>query len=158
MEKYEKILETLHQRISFGYGGIHIYRPAELSAEQIGYSVSPDGESLTGETSGDWLKSWVVIGREESFGDPIFIDTTEEAFPVYTAMHGEGAWKPERIAVSLEAFGRTLSALAVIAEGRENPVALETNPLTSSEKEDTFAFIRNTNPGVKLDFWDALLS
>ena len=158
MEQYEKILETLHPGISFGVGGIRVYRPDELPSMQVGYSVSPTGESLTGDKRGDWLRSWVAIGHEEACGDPIFIDTSEEGFPVYTAMHGEGPWNPERIAVSLEAFGRTLSAVAVIAEGRENPVALESNPLTSSEKENTFSFIRSTNPGVEMDFWEVLLS
>jgi hypothetical protein len=91
-------------------------------------------------------------------GDPIFIDTSEEGFPVYTAIHGEGRWDAKQIAVSLEGFGRALSPVADIAKGREYPVALENNPLTQFEKESTLAAIRRDNPGVDLEFWEILLS
>ena len=64
MEQYEKILETLNPGMSFGVGGIRVYRPEELRSMQIGYSVSPSGEPLTGDKSGDWLKSWGAIGHD----------------------------------------------------------------------------------------------
>jgi hypothetical protein len=158
MQIYEKALEGIRSRVSFGYNTIRVYQASELKSLQVGYSISPTGDSLTGDRDGDWLRKWVVIGYEEGLGDPIFIDTTEEAFPVYTAIHGEGRWDAKRIAVSLEAFGRALSAVADVAKNRESPVALENDPLTQSEKETTLAAIRRDNPGVKLEFWETLLS
>ena len=90
--------------------------------------------------------------------DPIFIDSSADGFPVYTAMHGQGTWEPKQIAVSLEAFGSALSVVAGISKGRQNPMALESNPLTLSEKEAALALIQHHNPGVKLEFWDLILS
>jgi hypothetical protein len=76
---------------------------------------------------------------------------------VYTAIHGEGTWKAEQIAVSLVAFGQALLTIADLARGRETPVALENNPLTPSEKQATMAAIKSHNPGVNLDFWESVL-
>jgi len=123
MEPYEMTLERILPEVSFGYGTIRVYRAPKLQALQTGYSDSPAGGPV-GETVGGWRREWVVIGNEDCCGDPILIDSSAEGFPVYTAIHGEGAWKANQIAVSLEAFGRCLAAVARIATGRENPVAL----------------------------------
>jgi hypothetical protein len=157
MEPYEKFLEALPSEVSFGYETIRVYRPPELASLQVGYSISLTGESLTGDKDGDWRRNWVAIGQEELCGDPIFIDTSEKGFPVFTAAHGEGRWDAKRIAISLEAFGRALSAIGDVAKGRENPVALEKNPLTKSEREATLGAIRGRNPGVDLEFWEIIL-
>jgi len=158
MESYEKILEGILPEVSFGVETIHVCRASQLPDLQTGYSISPTGEQLTGTGAGDWRKEWVVIGYEDCCGDPIFIDSSARGFPVYTAVHGEGSWEPTPIAVSLEAFGRALSAVTHTAQGRGHPVALEGNPLSQREKEATLATIQRDNPGLNLEFWEILLS
>jgi hypothetical protein len=158
MEEYEEFLEAIRPEVSFGVTTIRVFRAPELASLQVGYAVSLSGESLTSDKDGDWLQKWVVIGHEDACGDPIFIDTSEGGFPVYTAIHGEGAWEAKRVAASLAGFGRALSVVADIARGREHPVALENNPLTQSEKEAALTAIQRDNPGVDMDFWETLLS
>lgn len=157
MKSYQDTLESFPSDVSLGYETILVYRGADVPALQAGYSVSPAGEPLTGKAMGDWREEWVVVAYEECCGDPIFIDSSAEGFPVYTAIHGEGAWRPEQIAVSLEAFGRALSTIAALARGREHPAALENNPLPQSEKENALAAIERDNPGLKSEFWEAFL-
>ena len=158
MKAYEPALQSIRSEVSFGYETIRVYQGVELESLQVGYSVKQTGESLVGEGDGDWLKKWVVIGYEELCGDPIFIDTSIERFPVYTAAHGEGRWDPRPVAFSLEGFGKALSILAEAAIGREGANALETNPLTQSEKESILAAIRYENPGIDLEFWEIVIS
>jgi hypothetical protein len=74
--------------VSIGYASIHLAPVAELAAAQQGYSVIPEGNEI------DWCDEWVVIGREGMCGDPIFIDTDDDDYPVYTAAHGMGEWSP----------------------------------------------------------------
>jgi hypothetical protein len=123
--------------VSLGYTTIYVCRPNELEQHQVGYSLDPDSKSLTGENEGDWLKSWLVIGHEDLTGDPFFIETCRPHYPVYTAVHGEGQWDPVMVADSLQGFRQALSAVAKIAAGRQYPLALEANPLTQQEREDT---------------------
>lgn len=113
---------------------------------------------MIGENDGDWLKSWLVIGYEDYCGDPIFIDTSQEGFPVYIAIHGEGPWEANRIADTLAGFAHALSTIANVAKGRECPVALENNPLKQFEREATLSVIQQHNPNANLSFWDNLLS
>jgi hypothetical protein len=157
MKACETALKSILPRVSFGYETIYVFRSPELEAQQIGYSVSPAGKSLAGTRDGDWLSEWVVIGYEELCGDPIFIDASKSGFPVYTAMHGEGSWRPVKIAVSLEEFGHTLAAIAGVAQGREYPAALARNPLPQSEKDAALSEIQRRNPDVDLEFWDLIL-
>ena len=82
MDSYEDVLEHIPSEVSLGYETIRLYRAPAVQALQIGYSVRPTGEPL--ET--DWRKEWVVIGYEECCGDPIFIDSSADGFPVYTAI------------------------------------------------------------------------
>jgi len=155
---YEKIVESLPFEVSLGYETIRIYQGSERESSQVGYSVTSSGESLTGDGDGDWHPHWIVIGYEELCGDPIFIDTACDGFPVYTALHGEGRWDAEQIAVSLESFGKSLSVIAQAAKSRQFPTALEKNPITASEKEATIAAIKRENPGLELRFWETLLN
>ena len=157
MQPYEEILDAMQRDVSFGSTTIHIFRAAELGAQQVGYSVTATGESLIGEKDGDWLKTWLVIGYEDLCGDPIFINTLEVAFPVYTAAHGEGRWDAVQIADSLLGFGSALSAIVRAAKGRKHPLALENNPLKPLDRETTLADIREHNPSVNLGFWEAVL-
>jgi hypothetical protein len=158
MQPYAQLLDAIIPKVSFGYTTIRIFRSAELGPQQVGYSVTPTGQSLAAEKEGDWLNSWLVIGYEDCCGDPIFIDTSQEGFPVYTAMHGEGPWEANRIADSLAGLGSAISAIANISKGREQPVALGNNPLNQPEKETTLASIKQHNPNADLSFWETLLS
>lgn len=54
----------------------------------MGYATNPQGKVLTGEAEGDWRANWIVIGEDETCGDPIFIDAAQERFP---GVHGY-AW------------------------------------------------------------------
>jgi hypothetical protein len=158
MHSYEPLLSATRPETSLGCTTIYVYRPSELGARQTGYSISPTGASLVGNKDGDWRRSWLVIGSDDTSGDPIFIDTSEESYPVYTAMHGSGYWDPLPIAVSLAAFAHALSAVAAIAEDRKSPVALAQHPLTQSERDTTLAIIRQHNPKLDLSFWEILLT
>jgi hypothetical protein len=158
MQPYHRLLDTIEPKVSFGYATIRIFRASELGPKQVGYSMTPTGQSLIGENDGDWLKSWVVIGYEDACGDPIFIDTSHVEFPVYTAVHGEGRWEANRISDSLGGFAHALSAIAKVAKGREHPVALENKPLSQHEKDATLATIQQHNSSAGLSFWQNLLS
>jgi hypothetical protein len=104
MDAYEPVLEGIKPKVSFGCTALRVYRPNELASGQVGYSISPTGEDLSGDKNGDWRRAWLVIGYDETCGDPIFIDRAEEGYPVYTAVTGKSRWDPQRIAVSLVAF------------------------------------------------------
>jgi|SRR5215468_12544258 len=158
MQSYEVILTRTKPQVSFGYTKIHVYQPSELESGQVGYSISPNGVRLTGDDDGDWRESWLVIGYDETCGDPIFIDTSKNGYPVYTAIMGMGRWDPRPVAVSLEAFAHSLSAVAAVAHGRENPVLLEQNPLTESDKKALLATIQICNLGMDVSYWEAILS
>ncbi|HWZ43515.1 MAG TPA: hypothetical protein VNW97_08550 [Candidatus Saccharimonadales bacterium] len=152
------MLDSIRPDTSFGCCKLRIYRSPELESAQNGYSIGTNGESLTGDEDGDWSRNWVVIGYDDTSGDPLFIDTSEEGYPVYTAMIGQGRWDRQRIAVSLTGFSHALSAIAAVAEGREHPVTLEQNPLTQSEGDNVLASIRQQNPNMDVRFWETLLS
>jgi len=158
MEPYQHILNTIKSEISLGSAIIHVYQPHEIRSGQVGYSVSTTGKPLSGDRSGDWQKEWLVIGYDGTCGDPLFIDTSKEEYPVYTAMTGKGRWDPIPIAISLQGFANALSAVAALAKGRENPAALEQNPITISEKNIALAIIRQQNPDIEISFWDTLLT
>jgi hypothetical protein len=109
--------------LSFGIGGVEFLSPTSLAEEQHGYVAS------------DWDKSWLVVARESACGDPIFIDQARDGLPVYTAMHGMGAWEPTSIANSWAQFLAALELIRPYAKGREHPVGLEENPLSLSEMD-----------------------
>src|SRR5512139_2763338 len=99
--------------VYFGCDGFRIYTPEELEKAQVGYSRHPDGTDLTGEAEGDWKREWVVIGYDTNLGDPYFVDTSSEQLPVYTAMHGMGAWQPNSVSPGTESFLSSLKYLRV---------------------------------------------
>lgn len=83
---------------------IHLFSREEFEEGQLGFRVDPEGNSLLGNSKGDWKESWYVIGYDELLGDPIFIDINNKNYPVMTAMHGEGNWEPELMFSSLNNF------------------------------------------------------
>ena len=157
MTDYQHFLSELPPNTPIGYEGVSIWSFSELQERQVGYSVTPDGRSLIGKKAGDWQGNWLVIGNEELCGDPIFIDTAESGFPVYTAVHGEDKWEPVAIAVSLTGLRDALTAIGRAATGRENPVALEENPISAAEREAILNEIGERNPGIDLSFWAMML-
>jgi len=156
--RYKGFLAALPAKeVSFGAGGLRIYSESEIENAQIGYSVTSEGESLCGNEQGDWQSTWLVIGEETGTGDPIFIDTADQSPAVFTAIHGEGDWSPDRISVSIDAFTNILREFASIAAGRSNPVEAENNPLADGEKEAFLSRVAEIN-GEKsaAEFWEAM--
>lgn len=148
-----KSLATLEPRsVSFGYTAVDLVAEADIAKAQVGYSVHPDGTSLTGPLSGDWQKNWLVIATEDLAGDPIFIDLANNEFPVFTAAHGEGTWEPELLATSLEAFGKALKEVERISIGRQNPAELANNPLTDADRTSVLERIESVT-GTDSEFW-----
>jgi hypothetical protein len=145
--------------INFGYAGLKLTSPDEIDNAQIGYSRSPEGMSLCGaEDSGAWKASWTVIGTEVLAGDPIFLDDSGPSLRVMTAMHGEEFWEPRIIASSLPSFAVALKTVRQLSAGRENPVELEQNPLSSDEREEAMQTIATANSEeIDLEFWSSIL-
>ncbi|GLV63496.1 hypothetical protein Bmyc01_21660 [Bacillus mycoides] len=81
---------------------IELFNSEEIEEGQLGYSFDEEGQSLAGNEEGDWKEGWIVIGIDSYLGDPIFVDSNDENYPVYTAMHGEGEWEKECIAERIE--------------------------------------------------------
>jgi hypothetical protein len=155
--RYVALLKQIRvKEVSFGSGGVELFNSRGLNRAQIGYAVTPDGKPLTGTRTGDWRESWFVIGNEILCGDPLFIELNDESLPVSTASHGEGAWKPIRVAPSFTAFAQSLEKIAEAAREREYPDALDRNPLTSREKRTLLAELRRLNPGCELSFWSGM--
>lgn len=158
-DDYKEIVSTLAiPTVSLGYFAIRIYDVDELEEAQIGYSVDPSGTSLIDENPGSWRRNWVVIGYEDGSGDPIFIDSEADGFPVYSSMHGTGAWEPNLIATGLRNFAIAMREIARVAEGRENPVKLDANPIEPDERANVLEQIRRDNTGSNTAFWESWLT
>ncbi|MGV2941536.1 hypothetical protein AB5I83_18185 [Mesobacillus sp. LC4] len=157
----ENLLDTINsiqfKEVSLGYRTVTIFPSQDLDEAQIGYSIDYDGQLLSGMGEGGWLSSWLVIGNEDETGDPIFIDTEEEHFPVYSAFHGQGNWEVYKIAASLKKFDKALSFIKKISVGRENPVELEKNPITSEERKQFLKSIAQQNDHIEMSFWESWL-
>lgn len=165
MQPYEEDLNKIAQQVSFGITSIHIFRSDELAPLQIGYSVTPDGDPLPCKDEHQWGANWLVIGFDETCMDPLFIDTSEDAFPVYQGLRGDGelsgggAWNAFPVSDTLGGFGHALRALSEAAKGRESPEALVENPLSEDAMKTTLATIREHNPELDdLEFWEMVLT
>lgn len=145
------------EEVNLGCGGLHLFQLDEIEAGQIGYSTRQDGSSLCTGEEGAWRPEWLVIGFETACGDPLLIDMSDSALPVFHDFHGQGRWDPAKIAVSFEAFILGVKEFAQLAVGRGSPVELEANPLSPSERTDFLTHIADLNKGeASLDFWEAL--
>lgn len=145
--------------VSFGAGGIRLLTAGEFEEGQVGYSVDPDGSSLCGEAIGEWKSSWLVIGFETGVGDPVLVDTSDPKLAVLSAMHGEGAWNPRPVAISIEAFGKIFLEFRRIAEGRTNPVEAEDNPMPITEQDAFLSIVAEINEGrIASEFWNDLFA
>ena len=156
--RYKDLRGTLSDEVSFGCGGIRLFSTAEIAAQQLGYSVAPDGSSLCTGAEGAWQPSWLVIGYETGLGDPIFIDIEDAVLPVFTAMHGEGPWKPNSIARSIDSFTKCLAEFSKIAQGRGSPNEHDANPVSPEERKRFLDRIAKHNGTANApEFWDVLL-
>jgi hypothetical protein len=142
--------EVPFDSVSVGYGSIHLWPVVELQAAQKGYGIIPEG----GKT--DWRDEWIVIGYEGLCGDPIFIATNDANFPVYTAAHGTGQWRPKLLAATFRHFIEILQRLQLLARGRATPAEMARHPITKKEEESFLAFIRAGSPDARLTFWETI--
>jgi hypothetical protein len=154
----DKILNFLTEveDVSIGYHEIVFFNADNLEEEQIGYAVDAQGQSLSTGEDGDWQEEWLVIGNDD-LGDPIFIDTTDTKYPVYTAIHGEGDCEPILIADSLNHFSSTLKSLKKLSLGREYPKDFEQNPITKAERKQFASEIKSSNGKIGVEWWMSYL-
>jgi hypothetical protein len=136
--------------VSIGYGSVDLAPVIQLEAMQQGYSIVPAGQET------DWHAEWVVIGTDGLCGDPIFIDTSIEGYPVYTAAHGMGEWSPQLIASSFQHFVQILERLQALARGRATPVQMDEHPLSNKERDAFIDSIRRDNSDVDVTFWETI--
>lgn len=128
--------ETLgFDEISYGVGGIELYPVHEIESAQIGYSVDPSGMSLAGDGEGDWRDEWIVIGHETGCGDPVIL-STDPPYPVFTAMHGQGAWEVDLVAPSLEQFWQCLHVYRLFAAPLGGFIGAEEHARSTEEIND----------------------
>jgi len=143
--------------ISLGIGGIRLAKVDEITAFQVGYSISAAGASFSTGQSGDWKPHWLAIGYDTCLGGPIVLDTSATPPQVLTAMHGAGEWDAIEIATSLAGFEVALVEVKQLSNGRENPVALEENPIPPTERVAALSKIEAANPGIDMQFWELQL-
>ena len=150
-------LPTMNVR--FDVGGIQLFPLSSLEEMQAGYSKTPNGKSLLTTDGGSWRANWIVIGHETCCGDPIFLDVGDPRLPVFTAMHGEGSWSPQQIAISIEAFAGCFQEFALVAKLRSSPVEVQQHPLGDAEREAFLAHVVQINEGlITSDFWELQVS
>ncbi|MED1569195.1 copper resistance protein [Bacillus paramycoides] len=148
------LLDTFKEReLSIGYSVLIIYSNDALEKEQLGYSIDNKGNSLIGTNKGDWRQSWFVIGHEEEYGNPIFVDMSRRYLPVYTAEHGEGEWNPRIVSSSLKGFIKTSNYLYDLSKGRETPIENKDNALSVSDKAKLLTKIIIQTKRLNIRFW-----
>ena len=158
-DHYNDIRAVLRvDQVSYGCGGIKLFNNAEIEQAQVGYSVTPGGKSLCSPDRGSWRENWTVIGYETACGDPLFIDTNDAALPVLTAVHGQGAWEAEPVAISIDAFAHSLAEFARLSKHRSNPLERDQNPISSEERDRFLRQVAALNrEQFEPDFWAILL-
>ena len=158
MQTAKEILDSIGAKeIRLGYTGVFLidFTDGGKNAAVVSPPAGDPAEVRGGR--GRWPEHWLVIGYEDSFRDPIFLDTSQKGLPVYTAMCGEGKWFAERIAASVEGFAASLRRILILGEGRECPVSLMKNPISQEAKQRSLEEICRLNPGAKIDFWERWL-
>ncbi|ABS23567.1 thiamine transporter [Bacillus cytotoxicus] len=100
-ELLERIEVTKKHDVEIDSYEIYLFHKDEIEKGQIGYRYDKNNHSLIGENEGEWKESWIVIGYETDMGDPIFVDTDNALYPIYTANKGREIWEPVCIADSI---------------------------------------------------------
>lgn len=153
--KLEQILNSFHITVVyFGSDGFRIYTPEELDNAQLGYSRHPDGTVLTGQNEGDWKSEWIVIGNDTNLGDPYFVDTSNEKLPVFTAVHGAGAWEPSIVSPALLSFLRSLEYLRTQSTQEDSLVEPDGSTITDRGRIKNLENEMN-NLNAENEFWGA---
>ena len=145
-----KIDSLRSNNLSLGYSELNFATSETLPEFQLGYSIDPNGKSLTGEKEGDWYESWIVISSDD-LGEPNFVDLKNGK--IFSAMHRQGDWEPDLISVSLEKYIETINFLFELSKNRDNPVDLENNPITQNEIDQFEKFIEEVNNG-EVEFYE----
>lgn len=159
-EKYKLARTELgFDEVGIGFNGITLFTLDELDGAQIGYSKSPNGESLCEGREGQWQPQWLVIGNEPVCGDPIILDTSDSNLPVFYDLHGQGKWEPAIIALTLDTFIESLREIRKLSVGRSDPVSLVQNPVTEGERARVIEKIKSLNSGddSSTSFWEDML-
>ena len=154
-ENFKKFISNAED-ISIGYSEINIFKLENIEKKQIGYSVSENGKSLVGKNNGDWKKNWIVIATD-NIDDPIFVDIEKLNLPVFTSEHGNGEWEESCIAISIENFSQILYNLKQLSIERENPIRIETNPISETEIDNFLSKTKNDNKGMDIEYWEIFL-
>jgi hypothetical protein len=140
--QYLQALERLAFRaVRFGGSTVILFGADELDDGQVGYSRTSDGEARTGTPPSAWSPTWLVIGYEESLGDPFFVDLNEDTLPVFTAIHGDGEWNPSLVAASFDGFIGALDEVRAASANREDPISLTNRPVSEPERARLIATI-----------------
>lgn len=100
-----------------------VYGAPQLEDAQVGFRGPRRGDESFVAPHG-WRRSWIAIATDS--GDPYFLDTARVGArgecPIYTAMHGTGAWEPLLAASSLEQFLRILDVWLRIVVAHHDPL------------------------------------
>jgi len=156
-EQITKILGSISS-VNIGFSGIFIFKSSELEQAQVGYAIDSNGKSLCGKRPSQWKESWIVIGKDETEGDPVFVDTSNKHLPVFMAEHGTGIWEPFMIADSLEGFEVIIKTLKELSMSRETPLGLERNPVTEEEANQFRAMLDEHHPKSEDWYWKLMIS
>lgn len=156
-EQITKILGGISS-VNIGFSGIFIFKAADLEQAQLGYAIDANGKSLCGKRPSQWKEPWIVIGKDETEGDPVFVDTSKVHLPVFMAEHGTGIWEPFMIADSLEGFALIIKTLKDLSMGRETPLSLERNPVTEEEANQFTAMLDEHHPKSEDWYWKLMIS
>lgn len=114
----KQLLTLKKETIYFGPQGFDLAISIEkLSQMQQGFSVDEKGNDLTGQKPGKWQNSWLVIAKDTELGDPYFVDTTDLALKVNTAIFNaaDNSWELEQVANSFSALLSCLKLLNTIS-------------------------------------------
>jgi hypothetical protein len=151
----ELIKNNTIKNVSLGYDRFCLFDVDNIKNGQIGYSVDREGNSLTTEQRGSWQANWLVIGFQENCGDPFFIDIASDEFPVYTSING-GEWDLTMVADSYTNFIEILTNLKKLSKDRENPVKLETKPISIEEEQRFIDGVEAKNIKTEIWYWENL--
>lgn len=142
-------------QVAVGAGGISLFAVDTLDTQQLGYARDRADRDLTGPADGDWRASWLVVGRDDGTGDPLFVDLRDSRLPVFTAAHGTGAWSPVLVAESIAVFLVAMRAIERLSRGRTNPILLAANPLTNGERNELARALADLGADAETQFWTA---
>lgn len=134
-EQLKVFLNNEFGTISINYDELIIANNYTFEDLQLGYRIKPNtNESLITKEEGGWQEEWYVLVYKD--GDAVIFNEKDNR--IYYLMHGLGDWEPEFFCDSLGGLNEILTELNKLANGRENPVAFERNPISEAERKNFF--------------------